>query len=133
MRVRCPTFDKIAVSGEIGRIYGWITHSGASRPNMSEATPGIAQSERVPHGSPEKRSKITSESPLPDGSALSAPAEERLDNPDLYFNRELSLLQFQRRVFAEALDPQVPLLERVKFLGILQSNIDEFFMVRVAG
>jgi polyphosphate kinase len=56
-----------------------------------------------------------------------------LHNPALYLNRELSHLGFQRRVFEEARDPRNPLLERVKFLSILGSNMDEFFMVRVAG
>src|ERR1700730_14848928 len=56
-----------------------------------------------------------------------------LTDPSLYLDRELSLLAFQRRVLEEAQDPTNPLLERVKFLAILGSNIDEFFMVRVAG
>jgi polyphosphate kinase len=55
-----------------------------------------------------------------------------LDHPSLYLDREMSLLAFQRRVLGEARDPRNPLLERVKFLSILFSNIDEFFMVRVA-
>ncbi|MCB1182962.1 polyphosphate kinase 1 [bacterium] len=58
-----------------------------------------------------------------------APVEPR----DRYLNRELGLLQFQYRVLEEVMDPANPLLERVKFLSILGSNLDEFFMVRVGG
>lgn len=56
-----------------------------------------------------------------------------LKNPDLYINRQLSLLEFNRRVLAQAVDPGNPLLERLKFLCIASSNLDEFFEIRVAG
>src|SRR5690242_1708065 len=72
------------------------------------------------------------------GTKIAAPeastrnAVPQLDDPALYVNRELALLNFQWRVLEEARDPSNPLLERVKFLSIVGSNLNEFFMVRVA-
>ena len=61
------------------------------------------------------------------------PAANRFSDPRNFINRDLSWLEFNRRVLEEAQDPTQPLIERVKFLSIFSSNLDEFFEIRVAG
>ena len=73
-----------------------------------------------------------------ESSAVAAPevvqtAHERFSDPKNFINRELSWLEFNRRVLEEAQDERQPLIERVKFLTIFSSNLDEFFEIRVAG
>src|SRR5690349_3532386 len=67
------------------------------------------------------------------GAAAAVRIDQELRAPELYLNRELTWLAFNRRVFAEAVDEGNALLERVKFLAITASNLDEFFMKRIGG
>ena len=75
--------------------------------------------------------RSTGKDTAPHPKKTQTPARD-LDDPTLYVNRELGLLSFQWRVLEEARDASNPLLERIKFLAIVGSNLNEFFMVRVA-
>jgi polyphosphate kinase len=102
----------------------------------------IAVGEAAPLRRVPRRSRAPdSEAPPPsiDGAAVNEDVHQAegvgydLRAPELYLNRELSWLQFNRRIVGEARDVRVPLLERAKFLAIVNSNLDEFFMKRIGG
>ncbi|MDP3682636.1 MAG: polyphosphate kinase, partial [Ignavibacteria bacterium] len=59
--------------------------------------------------------------------------QKKYNRPENFFNRDLSWIEFNRRVYEEALNPDIPLLDRIKFISIFFSNLDEFYMIRVSG
>jgi polyphosphate kinase len=83
--------------------------------------------------SPEAQPDLNDQPPGEATSAAATTAGFNLDSPELYLNRELTLLNFNRRVLHMSADELTPLLERVKFLAIVSSNLDEFFMKRIGG
>lgn len=76
--------------------------------------------------------KLIPAKPAPDTSPPAEPEPVDLKNPELYINRDVSLLEFNKRVLAQAMNENVPLLERLNYLCISCSNLDEFYEVRVA-
>lgn len=80
-----------------------------------------------------ENSALESPAPTSEASAVAIAPISNLDDSSLYLHRELSQLQFNIRVLEQALDESTPLLERLKFLLIFSSNLDEFFEIRVAG
>ena len=83
--------------------------------------------------SPERRGKKTSQPLTFQNVTSTSPPKIDPADPKWYLNRELTWLDFKRRVLHEAEDERVPLLERLKFIAIVSANIDEFFMKRIGG
>jgi polyphosphate kinase len=101
-------------------------HTEESTAFVAEAPLPKEAPEPLPPRQPVRRvPRAVSPREVPDGAEL--------DHPSLYFNRELGLLDFNWRVLHQSTDPRVPLLERVRFLAITSSNLDEFFQKRVGG
>jgi polyphosphate kinase len=105
-----------------------VTPTVTSSATESTTTTGDA----AQHASAELESRGVPSAPPAATEVTTAPQGAELPD-DRYFNRELSWLDFNARVLALAEDPSQPLLERAKFLAIFASNLDEFYMVRVAG
>jgi len=95
---------------------------------LEEAAPETASADEAP-ASADESAEATETTTLAEESA----ARRDLAAPELYVNRELSTLEFNRRVLAQSRDANVPLLERLMFMCITSRNLDEFFEVRVAG
>ena len=107
------------------------SNSQDSKLDSKESAKGTTKHKK--DSKPTNQSKHKAESQKSDEkSAKKAPENVQLDSPRWYLSRELSWLEFNRRVLQEALDNRTPLLERLKFLSIFSSNLDEYFMVRVA-
>ena len=79
------------------------------------------------------KAKRAAKAQKPEADAAAKPAKIDFERPEFYLNRELTWLEFNRRVLNEARDKRTPLLERVKFLAIVASNLDEFTMKRIGG
>src|ERR1700719_2325196 len=106
----------------------------ADTPELS-AAPGSGSAAVAQNGATEAAAgAVVLEAVGPEVEKAPAPKiDKELSSPDLFLNRELTWLAFNRRVLHEAEDERNPLLERLKFLAITASNLDEFFMKRIGG
>jgi len=95
--------------------------------------PASVEAKERPGAGNGTRDETAPSAPEADGAAAAQTPHYDLNTPELYLNRELTWLEFNRRVLHEVQDSRNPLLERVKFLAITASNLDEFFMKRIGG
>ena len=102
-----------------------------NRPSLSE--PAAARPQTAQQAPAARKRKAGAVSARTQPKPTSAPAMPDLESPDLYLNREVTWLAFNRRVLQMAAEESTPLLERVKFLAIVSNNLDEFFMKRIGG
>lgn len=103
--------------------------TGSGEASKSKSTEPSRKVDKDSSARPEKQPQKATAAPGKPGQA----AVDDLGSPELYLNRELTWLEFNRRVLHEAQDDRVPLLERFKFAAIVSSNLDEFFMKRIGG
>lgn len=114
------------------RADGTATDGAQTVPTVDSPS-GDAQDDDRPAGGDQWRTPHTAPEAPPAATSPASPAIDNALPDDRYLNRELSWLDFNSRVLALAADKSLPLLERAKFLAIFASNLDEFYMVRVAG
>jgi polyphosphate kinase len=119
--------------GSAGPGTGGVVVALAAPSASAQPEPAPASAPIPAHPSPIASTASVVPAPSQPAPLSATPSATALDSPSLYVNRELSWLEFNARVLAEAEDPSVPLYERIKFLAIVTANLDEFFMVRVAG
>ena len=115
---------RLEIDSEVGRGSTFACHFGAERV--------LPRDDARPRRCPLRPDSPTHRRPAVTAALDTPPDVDPLRDPALYFNRELSQLDFNFRVLAQAQDPQVPLLERLRYLCISCTNLDEFFEIRAA-
>ncbi|MDT7856938.1 polyphosphate kinase 1 [Rubrivirga sp. S365] len=121
-----PSPDADAPTTHEGGAATSTAETGARKPTTADVdTPGVADAEGGAVPLDQTLPLAVESRPVPEGAPL--------DHPAYYFNRELSWIDFNWRVFYQALDPRTPLIERVRFIAITANNLDEFYRKRIGG